>query len=459
MPMDSEQAAAAEGDTIAAFSTAVGGPVAVIRVSGPGAAAIVGRVWRGRVPLTTAPHRTLRLGQLCAAAGAVDSRALAVFMPGPASYTGEDLVEVHCHGGVLGARLALVEILRAGARHAEPGEFTKRAFLNGKMDLTQAEAVADIISAHSEAALRVANRQLEGRLGAEINEIYAELAELLSEIEARLDFPEEDLDWLPAGTLRRRLAAVAELAGRLLASRHEGEILRHGIRLVIAGPPNVGKSSLLNAILGCDRAIVTHLPGTTRDTLEELAHIRGVPVRLIDTAGIREAADMIEQSGIARSYASMAQAQVILWVIDASAPYAGQAWPNHGPGGAVLLVGNKKDLMAEPPQDLASGLPPPIYTCALTGDGLETLFDAIERVVWEVPHNATPEVAVSARHAVLLETAQSQIEDAKARVAAEEWELAAFALRSGLHAVGAINGRTVLPDVLDAIFAKFCIGK
>jgi tRNA modification GTPase len=383
---------------------------------------------------------------------------MAVYLPGPRSYTGEDVVELHCHGGTLGARLVLLELLRQGCRHAEPGEFTRRAFLNGRLDLTQAEAVADLIAAHSEAAVHLANRQLEGALGRRVNALYDRLAEVLAEIESRLDFPEEDLDWLPTPELCARLrAAQADLSG-LLASRREGEVLREGVRLVIAGPPNVGKSSLLNAILGRDRAIVTDLPGTTRDTLEELAHIRGIPIRLVDTAGLRESTDLIERKGVERSLQSLRTAQVILWVFDASLPHADQAWERTDATGTVIPVGNKRDLVAALPM-----LPPPpprtVLTCALTGEGLEELFDAVEEAVWGGPGHAESEVAVSARHAALLEAALPAVVDAAARCRLECWETAAVALRAALADLGRITGRTADPDVLGTIFARFCIGK
>lgn len=449
---------APETDTIAAFATAVGGPLVLIRVSGPQALAAVSRVWEGRGPLADPPHRRLRLGVVRGESGVLDHDAMAVVMPAPHSYTGEDVVELHCHGGVLGARLILLELLRHGCRHAEPGEFTRRAFVNGRMDLTQAEAVADLISAHSVAALQLANRQLEGALSRRVNALYDALADVLAEVESRLDFPEEDLEWRTAEQLCAGLTAASRDLAELQASRREGEILREGIRLVIAGPPNVGKSSLLNAILGRDRAIVTDLPGTTRDTLEELAHVRGIPLRLVDTAGLRESHDLIERKGIERSLQSLQAAQVVLWVFDASRPYAEQAWEPRDTTAAVILVGNKRDRLAAPPA-LPAGTPRVVFTCALTGAGLEELFDAIEQAVWETPHTDASEVAVSARHAALLEQALPDLVDASRCCHAEHWELAAVALRAALADLGRVTGRTADPDVLGLIFSRFCIGK
>jgi tRNA modification GTPase len=444
-----------ETDTIAAFATALGGAVAVIRISGPDALAKSTQVWQGTTSLADRPYRCLRLGTASNANGPIDGEVLATYMPGPHSFTGEDVVELHCHGGPLGARLVLLAVLEAGCRHAEPGEFTKRAFLNGRVDLTQAEAVADLIEAHSEAALHMANRQLGGLLGRRVRQLYDELAELLADVESRLDFADEDLDWQPPDTVRAGLDRATTHCRTLLASHREGEVLRQGVVLVLAGAPNVGKSSLLNAILGRDRAIVTDIPGTTRDTLEELAHIRGIPIRLVDTAGIREADDVIERTGIERSRDSIRQAQVVLWIMDASQPCEPQAWQpsEHTFAGPVLLVANKSDRKSHAMP--AEAIP----TCALTGDGLEALFDAIERAVWDNPHHHESEVAVSARHAHCLEEAQGALADAAVALGHEEWELVAAATRSAIAFLGQITGQTADPDILDTIFARFCIGK
>jgi tRNA modification GTPase len=450
---------AADTDTIAALATAVGGPIAIIRLSGPGAVTCAAALWRGHKSLDQPPYRTLHLGQVATAEGTLDDQVLAVFMPGPHSYTGDDVVELHCHGGALAARRVLLELLQCGCRHAAPGEFTQRAFLNGRLDLTQAEAVADLIAAQSTAALHLANRQLAGVLGRQVNALYDALAADLADLESRLDFPEEDLDWEAAAAVRERLEQTRASLEQLWASRHQGEVLRDGVRLVLAGPPNVGKSSLLNAILGRDRAIVTELPGTTRDTLEEWAHVRDLPLQLIDTAGLRDdSPDPIEQCGMARSRESLQTAHVVVWVFDATLPYAPQAWPELPTPAAVLLVGNKRDLADRLPA------PPPLpagalLVSALTGAGLEALFDAIERLVWTRPQAGDSAVAVSARHAALLAATLPALQDASERVGTQDWELAAVALRAALADLGRITGRTADPDLLHTIFARFCIGK
>ena len=444
--------------TIAAVATALGGAVAIVRLSGPRALAVAERAWRGAARVSLLTAGSMRLGKVVAADGGVVDQAFAVRFPSQVSYTGEPVVELHCHGGFLVARTVLLRVLECGARHAEPGEFTKRAFVNGRMDLTQAEAVADVVAAQSEMALRVANRQLAGALGRKTDALYDSLAFALSEVEARLDFAEEELDCLPETELAKMLDTAADEAEGLLSGRREGEILRHGVRIVIAGPPNVGKSSLLNAVLGRDRAIVTGIPGTTRDALEEMAHIRGIPVRLTDTAGIRSAVDTVEKSGIERSFASIREAAVLLWVIDASMPYDGQSCVERG-ATPVILVANKRDLMDHEPTGLPRDLSPPVYTCAINGDGLDGLFNAIERAVWERPHTEEPEIAVSTRHSALLDAAICELQEAREQAEDGRWEICAVSLRGALRAVGQITGRSVAPDVLETIFSRFCVGK
>lgn len=446
-------------DTIAAIATGIGGGLSILRVSGPEALAVAGRVWRGRPRLAAVP-RQLVLGRLGTPGGGTADRCLAVFFPQPASFTGEDVVEFHCHGGALVARTGLALLLANGCRHAEPGEFTRRAFLNGKLDLTQAEAVLEVIQAQSRMALHAANRQLAGSLGRRVDRLWRELSELLAEVEVRLDFVEEDLDWQPPASLGATLAGLGAACGELLSHRREGEILRDGVRLVIAGSPNAGKSSLLNLLLGRDRAIVTAIPGTTRDTLEESLAWRGIPLHLTDTAGLRETTDPVEREGVARSLASIRQAQLVLWVIDLTLPLAGQELdPALTAGKSVIAVANKMDLGQGQLTPAAVGGLPLVHVCARSGEGLDALLDELERQVWGGPHAEEPELALNARHAELLREAQTALAEAGPPLAREEYELLAIHLRAALAALGKITGRTVQPDVLDHIFAKFCIGK
>ncbi len=447
-------------ETIAAIITGTGGAVAVIRISGTAAVNIASQVWQGRL-LAAAPWRELRLGGCYDGSSLLDPAVLATYMPAPHSYTGEDVVELHCHGGSVAARLVLSALLRQGCQAASPGEFTKRAFINGKMDLTQAEAVGDLILARSDSALRLAGRQLNGQLGRQINSLYDQLAEMLAEIESRLDFPDEHLDFPESSQVDVSFAQAETAIACLLASHHDGEILRQGILVAIAGAPNVGKSSLMNALLGRDRAIVTHIPGTTRDLIEESLQIRGIPIRLTDTAGIRDTGDLIEQDGIRRSRNLIRDAQLILWLYDAGNPQPEAFAELADIATPILLVANKADLLAGEPPPIPPAVAhlPRLLIAARTGQGLDPLLEAICKTVWHNDSCDEPEIAINARHAANLEAAATALADARHCAANSQWELAAIGLRSALAETGRITGRTADADLLDTIFARFCIGK
>ncbi|MBO7741507.1 MAG: tRNA uridine-5-carboxymethylaminomethyl(34) synthesis GTPase MnmE, partial [Victivallales bacterium] len=315
--------------TICALATAAGGPVAIIRISGSQALESALKFWQGRsCPEAAANHRKLLMGTFRAAEGAIlDQQCLLVYMPGPASYTGEDVVELHIHGGAVSCRRILNQLLGLPeVQLAEAGEFTRRAFINGRLDLTQAEAVADLLGAESEAAMNLANRQLAGALGCVVNTMYDQLREILAESESHLDFPEEELEWQSTGEMTAQLQEISRRLRELIATRREGEVLRDGVTLAIAGAPNAGKSSLLNRLLGRERAIVSPIPGTTRDTVEAELVLRGIPLHLVDTAGIREADDTIEANGIQRARQACAEADIVLWITDAASE-APALWP------------------------------------------------------------------------------------------------------------------------------------
>jgi tRNA modification GTPase len=339
--------------------------------------------------------------------------------------------------------------------------------MNGKMDLTQAEAVGDIISAHSDMALNLAERQMAGNLGQKISDIRSLLFDILSECESRLDFSEEELDWKAPSVLSHDLKSAVTQINALLNSRKEGAVLRDGIRIVIAGRPNVGKSSLLNFLLGYDRAIVTELPGTTRDTLEECATLRGIPVKMIDTAGIREADDFIEGIGIERSFASLDQAQIIIWLMDASANKEEEfsiMLEHTGKRKNVISIWNKIDLIEEyevlPGNDEENKPSKLALKLSVTeSHGMEQFLDAVEACVWGGEHHGNSEIAVSSRHAALLENAMQQLNGTDENIMLEEWELVAVCLRGAIFAIGTITGEDADPDVLDDIFSRFCIGK
>ncbi|HBC86554.1 MAG TPA: tRNA uridine-5-carboxymethylaminomethyl(34) synthesis GTPase MnmE [Lentisphaeria bacterium] len=448
-------------DTIAAISTGTGGAVAIIRISGADALKIGNSIWHGGTKLSSKGKRKLLLGKCISPDSSFSEQAVAVFFQSPNSYTGEDIVEIQCHGGTLVSRKVLELTLAAGARQADPGEFTFRAFMNGKIDLTQAEGVCDIISAQSGMALNLAERQTGGILGKTVREIRSSLVTVLSECESRMDFVEEELDWQKPASLIATLEKASSKIKNLLKYRTEGAVLREGVRIVIAGKPNVGKSSLLNLLLGYDRAIVTALPGTTRDTVEEHAVIRNIPVKLIDTAGIRDADNIIENKGIERSLASIRQAQIILWLLDASSNHAEEikTMKKHAAGkGNVIAVWNKIDLLKNSRSLPDAG----IETAKISiekNTGVEKLMDILEKSVWGYPHTDEPETAVSTRHSSLLEEALDAIPGASQKIKSQDWELASVNLRATIAALGKITGEDASPDILDEIFSRFCIGK
>lgn len=429
----------------------------MIRLSGPDALAIAQRVWHSTAPLVNVPPRTLVLGTAKTQSGeCLDAECLAVRFLEKASYTGETVVELQCHGGALCIRRILDELLAAGARHAEPGEFTLRAFLNGRLDLTQAEAVADVITATSSRALHVAGNQLNGRLGKAIEHAYDSLADTLAEIESRMDFPEEELDWKPTEILLKTVLDAQTALKALYETRHAGKVLRNSLSLAIVGKPNVGKSSLLNYILGRERAIVTDIPGTTRDTIEEMVTIRDIPVTIVDTAGIRANADVIERTGMERAQTFAQGADIVIWLTDATLPYENQKLPEDWTlRGALFIAANKSDAITEPPNDFPDGT---FLISAKTGAGIDALYDAIQNASG-IMDAGTGDIAVAARHAELLADALASLESIDTLIQNEIWECAAVSLRNAISALGRIVGRAVEPDVLETIFHRFCIGK
>jgi tRNA modification GTPase len=408
-----------------------------------------------------APSHTLHYGKIVHQGRCVDEVMMAV-MRAPRTFTREDVVEITCHGGLLAARLVLDTVLANGARLAHPGEFTKRAFLNGRIDLAQAEAVADLIHARTELALAAANEQLAGRLSERINQLRDELMRILAHVEAHLDFPDEDIQPDTGDQLFRCLEHSLLLMDQLLRTANEGQILRRGLRAAIVGRPNVGKSSLLNQLLGHDRAIVSPLPGTTRDTVEETANIRGLPIVLIDTAGLRQSSDPIEQEGVRRSQTTVARAELILHVLDASEPLTGEdtVYLEQFAPKKRLLIRNKIDLPVRLvlPPELQAGA---IDVCSLTGHGLEALKDAIQQTVWGggIQMEMLP-VMINARHQDALQRARQAAQHTLKSLQAElSLELAAADLRIAVNAVGEIVGKTTTEDLLDSIFNQFCLGK
>jgi tRNA modification GTPase len=471
-------------DTIAAIATPLGeGGLAVIRVSGAKAFEIADRCFRPSSSKAARPSagrsHTLHHGHIVRGDAVVDEVLLAV-MRAPRTYTCENTVEISCHGGLLAAKAVLDAMLAAGARLAMPGEFTRRAFLNGRLDLAQAEAVADLIHARTELSLRAAEEQLAGKLSQRINQLRDDLIKTLAHIEAHIDFPDEDITPDTRDKLLERLQSGVAFMDMLLRTANEGQLLRRGIRAAIIGRPNAGKSSLLNQLLGRDRAIVSHIPGTTRDTIEETANIRGVPVVFIDTAGLREAGDEIEVEGMRRSRESLARAELILHVLDASELLTGEdeKFLEEFAGKKRILVRNKTDLpvklvvgqasrlSSEPTKsnsapDRRDACPTTVDISCATGQGIEALKDAIKELVWAGQINAEMlEVMINSRHQDALNRAHAAtLRSIDALRAEASLEFVALDLHIAVNAVGEIVGKTTTEDLLDSIFSQFCIGK
>lgn len=443
-------------DTIAALATPAGtAAIAVVRASGPAVPQIVRELF-GELP---AP-RVARHADYRDRRGDLVDDVLFTYFAGPNSYTGEDTLEISSHGNPFIAQKLLEDLLARGCRAAEAGEFTKRAFLNGRLDLSQAEAVMDLIHARSERALAAANRQLRGALGRRMDELVQSLVRIVATVEAYIDFPDEDL---PPENRAALLAQLAELRGataRLIATDRYGRVLREGIRTVIIGEPNAGKSSLLNRLAGHERALVSHEPGTTRDYLEELIAIGPHAMRLVDTAGLNPTPGEIERRGIEKTMQQAAEADLFLWVIDASAPLpslpvrlSGLLNPHN-----TIAVLNKIDLPVRPQPALPY---PVVQISALTGSGLEALTRAlVERAEAFQTDIGEDWVAINARHADALQRAAEAL-----RLAHERLEgggdnvLLANELRDALAAFGEISGKVDNERILDALFATFCIGK
>ncbi|MGA2869755.1 MAG: tRNA uridine-5-carboxymethylaminomethyl(34) synthesis GTPase MnmE [Verrucomicrobiota bacterium] len=453
-------------DTIAAIATPLGeGGLAVVRLSGQGALAVADKSFlpsgKNSLKPSAAGSHTIQYGKIIGEGKVIDEVLLAI-LRAPRTFTREDTVEISCHGGLLPAKLVLDTLLKNGARLAEPGEFTRRAFLNGRIDLAQAEAVADLIHSRTELALSAANEQLAGKLSQRINQLRDDLMLTLAHVEAHIDFPDEDIAPDTRDKLLQRLENGIAFMDELLRTANEGQILRRGIRAAILGRPNAGKSSLLNQLLGRDRAIVSPIAGTTRDTIEETANIRGLPVVFIDTAGLREARDEIEVEGIRRSRQSLVEAEFILHVLDASQPLteADESYLAEFAGKKRILVRNKTDLPEKInlPQNPAV---PVVSVCCVNGQGIEKLKDTIKELVWTGEITAEMlQVTINSRHQDALNRARAMTRQATdALRAGATLELVAMDLRIAANAVGEIVGKTTTEDLLDSIFSTFCIGK
>lgn len=445
-------------DTIAAISTSMGeAAISVIRVTGPQAFAVGGKVFRTPQPLPDLKPRHAHLVHALDQDGSTLDQGLLLLFRGPASYTGEDVVEFHGHGGLLVTQKLLESLLAAGARSAEPGEFTQRAFLNGKMDLTQAEAVMDLIHAQSTLALKAAHEQLGGAIGKEAAILREELLPVLAHVEAYIDFPEEDISPDTGAALVAKMDLVLERTRRLIDTSEQGRILRHGARTVICGEPNVGKSSLLNLLLGFERAIVSPTAGTTRDTIEEIIQVHGIPLRLVDTAGLRASTDDIEKVGIERTQRELERADLILEVVDGSLPPASSHRVALTAGGEArrILILNKADQGRHP------GWEDGISLSCLDNTGVEALRDAIRAVIMRAGTlQADHPIAINARHKACFDRIATQVQAARtALLVGTAPEYVALDLREALQSLGEVVGVVDVEQILDVIFSSFCIGK
>ncbi len=453
-------------DTIAAISTPLGeAGIGIVRLSGPTACAIAHRLFRPHRPRPTWQSHRLYLGHIVDPQGEIIDEVIVSFMRAPHTYTLEDVVEINCHSGYGVLRRILDLVLVAGARLARPGEFTLRAYLSGRLDLTQAEAVLEVIRARTETHLQVAAAHLQGGLGRRLAQVRQDLLDLLAQVEAALDFPEEAGELPPAAVQ----AALDRQRGSLkpLAETYEaGRLLREGLLVVIAGRPNVGKSSLLNRLLDMERAIVTEIPGTTRDLVEESITLEGVVVRFSDTAGLRPARDRVEELGIERTRQRLQQADLVLYLVDGSA----KATPEDAAalaelaGQPGLLVINKIDLKLRLSEDELSGRTawPLTKISAKTGQGLENLKEAIVAQTLGGGLRVQGEVVTQARHHEHLRRCLAYLDQARDLLTTDvnpPWELVALELGSAIHELGEITGEEVGEAILDRIFGQFCLGK
>ncbi|WP_123043817.1 tRNA uridine-5-carboxymethylaminomethyl(34) synthesis GTPase MnmE [Cohnella candidum] len=455
-------------DTIAAVATALGeGSIAVVRVSGPDAIGTVAKVFRSKTDLRSAASHTVQYGWIADPENErVLDEVLVTVMKGPRSFTAEDVVEVSTHGGIIAVKSVLELILRHGARMAEPGEFTKRAFLNGRIDLSQAEAVIDLIRSKSERAFQLARKQSEGALSKQIIPLRAQLIELLAHVEVNIDYPEHDVAEVTAGVIRETCGSVLSKVNSLLETANEGKILREGIVTAIVGRPNAGKSSLLNALAKENKAIVTDIPGTTRDIVEETISLGGIPLRLLDTAGIRETSDIVERIGVERSRSALNEADLILLVLNRheelhedERELLGQLKDR-----PALVVVNKIDLPGM--LDLSEiedlyGKDRIVFLSAKEGIGMDGLESAVSRMFFSGSVEASDLTYVSnSRHVAALHRARMSLEDAiGATGEGVPVDLIQIDISAAWDALGEILGDAAGESLLDQIFSQFCLGK
>lgn len=456
-------------DTIAAIATSIGaGGIGIIRVSGTKAGTIAQLLFKPSKPLVELKNHYLHHGDvLSPETNTTIDEVLVAFMKGPRSFTGEDTLEIYCHGGPFVLQTILTEVINAGARLAKPGEFTKRAFLNNRINLSQAEAVAEIISAQSQEGLNLAISQLKGHLSQKLETISNAVMDVLVLLESAIDFPEDHLALpLPEHIAQQLQRPVDELLA-LLTTYEQGRLYSHGINAVITGKPNVGKSSLLNRLVGTKRAIVSHIPGTTRDFIHETAHIKGIPIRFIDTAGIRPPENAIEKESVELAWEQLSAADVVIIVLDGSGTLTSEdveiLGKNKNQKGVIAI--NKTDLPHRITEKSLPDLMPgahPLWISAKYGDGITALKDAISDLIasHSQQHSTTNLMITNLRHKMAIEKAvHLTIQAQTSLLQGLSPEFAAMDIKEALDALGEVTGKTIHDDVLDKIFSTFCIGK
>lgn len=457
-----------EFDTIAAIATVLGeGGISIIRISGTKSLDIVNSIFKGknnRDLLDIKPY-SMRYGFIIEKETEdVLDEVLVTYMKGPRSYTAEDTVEINCHGGVTPTKRIFQEIIKAGARVAEPGEFTKRAFLNGRIDLSQAEAVIDIIRSKTELSMKSAVLQSNGRISKEINTLRNKLLQIIAHIEATVDFPEDDLEEVTSNQVSIQIQNIINEVNELLSTADEGKILREGLNVVIVGKPNVGKSSLLNALLKEQRAIVTEVPGTTRDVIEEYINLDGVPIKIIDTAGIRETEDIVEKIGVEKSKEKIAEADLIIFMIDLSRELDDEDKEimDYIRDKKYIVLLNKSDLKNKVVKEDLIGLDLKyiIESSAKIGKGLDELKDSIKELFFKGEVKNQDIIITNARHKEALirakESLSSALDTLNNTLAID---LSSIDIRNAWSKLGEITGDTLEEDIIDKIFSEFCLGK
>ncbi|MBP1932333.1 tRNA uridine-5-carboxymethylaminomethyl(34) synthesis GTPase MnmE [Ammoniphilus resinae] len=458
-----------EFDTIAAIATPMGeGGIGIIRVSGSDAVEVVDKLYKGRKKLSTVDSHTIHYGHLVdPSTGETFEEVMVTIMRAPRTFTREDVVEINCHGGIVSVNRVLQLTLENGARIAEPGEFTKRAFLNGRIDLSQAEAVIDLIRAKTDRAMKVALQQVEGKLSQLIKRLRQNILELLAHIEVNIDYPEHDVESVTRNMLLEKSLGIKQEIIRLLETSEQGKILRDGLSTVIVGRPNVGKSSLLNSLIHENKAIVTDIPGTTRDVIEEYVNVRGVPLRLVDTAGIRETEDIVERIGVERSRKMLKEADLILLVLNYNEKLSeeDERLIDVIKGLQAIVIVNKTDLPQQLDfsrlQPLLTDSTPIVKTSIKEEEGMDELEKAISAMFFQGNIMKEDQTYVSnARHIALLKESIKNIDEFRQSIeVGMPVDVSAFDLKRTWELLGEIVGDTAGDSLLDQIFSQFCLGK